>query len=346
MKFTIFEILTSIQKMGCLKLTYSQNNDTLKVAYSLYRENQKYCTGSYRYGFNGMEKDDEVKGNGNSLDFKNRIYDARLGKFLSTDVVGEAFPFWSPYHFAGNKPIWCIDLDGLQPVVRKANYGGAEYTFKTSIEDPYVFSITSENKGLMKIFNKTTTTTLDFTPTGREGTETGLNSLGLLVGGNCCVIQKTDKDYIKIKQTVHKGIDVTKILLTVLEQNKDVGLVIVGNHDVPVLGTTGDGRTVFDFWSGAGRNKKRYSDQTNEIGFTKDRANTVNADLFDGKANVYSRGEIKAREFPNVYLDPFGAGSRGVNIFFDFSKTKEVKEPEPKTESEGYESYQNARFLD
>jgi RHS repeat-associated protein len=41
----------------------------------------------YRYGFNGMEKDDEVKGSGNSLDFGSRIYDARTGRWLSVDPV-------------------------------------------------------------------------------------------------------------------------------------------------------------------------------------------------------------------------------------------------------------------
>jgi len=39
---------------------------------------------SYRYGFNGMEKDDEVKGEGNSLDFGARIYDPRVGRWMST----------------------------------------------------------------------------------------------------------------------------------------------------------------------------------------------------------------------------------------------------------------------
>jgi len=38
---------------------------------------RSYTSDSYRYGFNGMEKDDEVKGTGNSLDFGARIYDLR-----------------------------------------------------------------------------------------------------------------------------------------------------------------------------------------------------------------------------------------------------------------------------
>jgi len=38
----------------------------------------------YRYGFNGKEKDDEVKGSGNSLDFGARMYDSRLGRWIGS----------------------------------------------------------------------------------------------------------------------------------------------------------------------------------------------------------------------------------------------------------------------
>ena len=69
----------------------------------------------YRYGFNGMEKDDEVKGTGNSLDFGARIYDSRLGRFLSQDPLRKEFPFFSPYTFAGNSPILFIDRYGESP---------------------------------------------------------------------------------------------------------------------------------------------------------------------------------------------------------------------------------------
>ncbi len=36
----------------------------------------------YRYGFNGKEKDDEIKGEANSLDYCARIYDPRVGRCL------------------------------------------------------------------------------------------------------------------------------------------------------------------------------------------------------------------------------------------------------------------------
>lgn len=69
----------------------------------------------YRFGFNGQEKDDEVKGDGNSLEYKFRMYDPRLGKFLSVDPLATQYPFYSPYHFAGNNPIQYVDLEGKEP---------------------------------------------------------------------------------------------------------------------------------------------------------------------------------------------------------------------------------------
>src|SRR5690606_1312580 len=70
--------------------------------------------GNYRYGFNGKEKDDEVSGNGNIYDYGFRIYNPRLGKFLSVDPLSSKFPYYGPFQFAGNKPIVAIDLDGLE----------------------------------------------------------------------------------------------------------------------------------------------------------------------------------------------------------------------------------------
>ena len=70
---------------------------------------------NYHYGFNGQEKDNEVKGNGNSLDFGARIYDSRLGRFLSLDPKYKIFPSLSAYCYAANNPIFLIDKDGEGP---------------------------------------------------------------------------------------------------------------------------------------------------------------------------------------------------------------------------------------
>ncbi|TWF40529.1 RHS repeat-associated protein [Chitinophaga polysaccharea] len=69
---------------------------------------------SYRYGFNGKENDNEIKGEGNQIDYGMRIYDPRIGKFLSTDPLSKQYPHYTPYQFAGNTPIQAIDLDGAE----------------------------------------------------------------------------------------------------------------------------------------------------------------------------------------------------------------------------------------
>ena len=71
----------------------------------------------YRYGFNGKEQDAETYGEGNIYDYGFRIYNPRLGKFLSVDPLAKSFPMLSTYQFASNSPIIAIDLDGLESVV-------------------------------------------------------------------------------------------------------------------------------------------------------------------------------------------------------------------------------------
>ncbi|MBX2887995.1 MAG: hypothetical protein KF829_05030 [Ferruginibacter sp.] len=76
---------------------------------------RKYSSGTgYRYGFNGKENDNEVKGEGNQQDYGNRIYDPRLGRFTSVDPLANDYPYYSPYQYAGNSPIELIDIDGSE----------------------------------------------------------------------------------------------------------------------------------------------------------------------------------------------------------------------------------------
>lgn len=67
-------------------------------------------TFDYRYGFNGMEKDDEVKGEGNSYTTEFRQYDSRVGRWLSVDPKNQFVG--SQYSAFVNNPILHIDPDG------------------------------------------------------------------------------------------------------------------------------------------------------------------------------------------------------------------------------------------
>jgi RHS repeat-associated protein len=65
---------------------------------------------SYRFGFNGQMKDNEIAGIGNSLDFGARMYNPRLGIWNSPDKVVK--PNLSAYQFGRGNPITFIDPDG------------------------------------------------------------------------------------------------------------------------------------------------------------------------------------------------------------------------------------------
>jgi uncharacterized protein (TIGR02594 family) len=68
----------------------------------------------YRYGFQGQERDDEVKGDGNSVNYAFRMFDSRVGRFLSLDPIAAAYPHNSVYAFSENRVIDCIELEGLE----------------------------------------------------------------------------------------------------------------------------------------------------------------------------------------------------------------------------------------
>jgi len=68
---------------------------------------------SYRYGFNGKEKDKETSKT-TTYDYGFRIYSPALGKFLSIDPLTQKYAELSPYQFASNTPIQAVDLDGAE----------------------------------------------------------------------------------------------------------------------------------------------------------------------------------------------------------------------------------------
>jgi RHS repeat-associated protein len=114
----------------------------------------------YRFTFNGMEKDDEVKGVGNSLDFGARIYDSRLGRFLSIDKLFKESAFQSPYVFAGNSPTYCIDKNGnfrlpSNDALRVAGFTELEITRFTNIVNN-ISNIVANNPEALKTISLVT----------------------------------------------------------------------------------------------------------------------------------------------------------------------------------------------
>ena len=128
-------------------------------AFGMIMPGRSYTAGDYRYGYNGKEKDDEVKGSGNSYDFGARIYDSRIAKFLSTDYFIKEYVPYTPYGFALNNPIFLKDADGNvvvdskgRPItisIQKAKDGSATATFQYEDGTPVVDKDFLENGGTL-----------------------------------------------------------------------------------------------------------------------------------------------------------------------------------------------------
>lgn len=108
-------------------------------------------TDDYRYGFNGKERDDEVKGEGNSLDFGGRVYDSRTGRWLSKDPLQAKYPGLSPYNYAGNSPLIFIDPNGKEIILS----GTAKdmNAFVTKLQVLTGLEIKLEQNGNVKLIN-------------------------------------------------------------------------------------------------------------------------------------------------------------------------------------------------
>jgi len=76
--------------------------------------NRHGSSNSYRYGFQGQEKDDELKGEGNSLNYTFRMHDPRVGRFFATDPLEKEYPWYTPYQFSGNKVIAFKEIEGME----------------------------------------------------------------------------------------------------------------------------------------------------------------------------------------------------------------------------------------
>lgn len=82
----------------------------------------------YRFGFNGKPNDDEVSGEGNTVDYGFRVSDTRIGRFFSIDPLFKSYPELTTYQFASNSPIVGIDIDGLELMPINSSVYRMKYT--------------------------------------------------------------------------------------------------------------------------------------------------------------------------------------------------------------------------
>jgi RHS repeat-associated protein len=108
--------------------------------FGMMQEGRQFVGGmGYRYGFEGIERTNEISGEDNHYQFKYREYDPRIGRFWSVDPLTASYPWNSTYAFAENRVIDGIDLEGLEYV--SANDAGIDPDQHRNDNGTYSFSL-------------------------------------------------------------------------------------------------------------------------------------------------------------------------------------------------------------
>ena len=135
---------------------------------------------TYRYEYQGAsaEKDD-VTGFNN---FELRMYDGKIGRWLSTDPAGQ---YYSPYEGMGNNPVSGVDKDGSTDVY------DPDGNLIRHIEDGSDANIQDNGDKTWKMINETTGDDINFqtvhdyfNPGNRELSDVNINSTPLVKNAN------------------------------------------------------------------------------------------------------------------------------------------------------------------
>ncbi|TAH40915.1 MAG: hypothetical protein EYC69_09785 [Bacteroidetes bacterium] len=109
--------------------------------FGMIMDGRSFSASEYRFGFNGEEKDSEVKSmNSNSYDFGERMYDPRTGRWMSGDPKEAKYPSYSTYCTFFNNPISIIDPSGEGGVLSEEKDEKSGKTFLKVTSIIYIYS--------------------------------------------------------------------------------------------------------------------------------------------------------------------------------------------------------------
>lgn len=111
-------------------LFFSENEEIDYYPFGMLMPNRYTGDSKYRYGFQGQEQDNEIKGQGNSVNYKYRMHDARIGRFFAVDPLQHSYPWNSPYAFSENRLLDGIELEGLEFHSVQNAFGWIEHGMK------------------------------------------------------------------------------------------------------------------------------------------------------------------------------------------------------------------------
>ena len=124
--------------------------------------NGRNKSAGYRFGFNGMESDDEMHDqSGSSYDFGARMYNPRIGRWLADDPLTKLYPKISPFTAFGNSPVVFYDVAGeyIKPGSKKSMEDlqhSWEGTFKLADETSPMADIFKASMSVLRVYGPQT----------------------------------------------------------------------------------------------------------------------------------------------------------------------------------------------
>lgn len=113
---------------------------------------------SFRYTFNGMESDDELKGENNSYNFGARMYDPRTARWSKMDPKWSKTAGITPYRYGFNSPVVYNDPDG--------NFERRTTTYKDQ-SGKIILTVVSVDYSMVKRGKEYATYGLGYSPFGK-----------------------------------------------------------------------------------------------------------------------------------------------------------------------------------
>lgn len=131
---------------------------------------RKFNAGDYRFGFNGMENEEEISSGHKNTKF--RLLDTRIGRWTAVDPAANLYYSWSPYNLSMDSPIANSDASGatvtpaFTSAINGTAYAGVVTTLKTNHAFEILYSYLERDYDIYKVTEVTPSEIAKYTSKG------------------------------------------------------------------------------------------------------------------------------------------------------------------------------------